>query len=538
MTYRIKNKAVNFKTIVLLVTAAVFISACGDQNSKVSDEKRNVVLIGIDGMSVSGFQKARTPNLDNLARAGSISLTTRAVMPSVSAPNWASHLMGAGPEQHGITDNGWTMNSHILDPVISDDDGYFPSVFKLVKEQITDAKTALFYDWDALADLYNPKYIDQAIFSKSYLQTFEKALPWIIENNPDFTFIYIGYPDETGHHYNWESTDYIESIEKVDEALGIFINGLKEAGKYQQTNFIVVTDHGGKNSGHGGITMEEMEVPWIVTGPDIRSNFVIDEPNSVTNTGPVIARLLGLPKPLGWTGTVPGTILNTGKSANESSGFVPQPYANIKSGIYDEDMLVSFYVSDPQCEIRYTKDGSDPAKTSTLNQYPALLQRTGVIKAAAFLGDNRSRILNIDFSRVDKIESITLSEMPSQEYPGLGPYTLSDKQLGDADYQQGGWIGYKGKDVEILVTLPEPENVNRIRLGYLNLPASWIFPPREITIEYSMNNSDFYNAGILTSDFIASKSDKGRNFVGLNMKGAQMRYIKLQIKNTGICPSG
>ena len=63
---------------------------------------KRVVMIALDGISVPGFTTAHTPNLDNLLAQGALSLTTRVVMPSVTLPNWTSHLTGSGPEQHGM----------------------------------------------------------------------------------------------------------------------------------------------------------------------------------------------------------------------------------------------------------------------------------------------------------------------------------------------------------------------------------------------------------------------------------------------------
>ena len=66
---------------------------------------KRIVLISLDGICVDGYLKAKTPNLDALMAEGSLSLDTRVVMPSVTLPNWTSHLCGSGPEQHGVVDN-------------------------------------------------------------------------------------------------------------------------------------------------------------------------------------------------------------------------------------------------------------------------------------------------------------------------------------------------------------------------------------------------------------------------------------------------
>lgn len=92
-------------------------------------------MISLDGISVAGFEKAHTPNLDRLMAEGSLSMSTRVVMPSVTLPNWTSHLTGSGPEQHGIVDNGWQIDKIKLPSVVKDEQGYYPSVFTVVKKR-------------------------------------------------------------------------------------------------------------------------------------------------------------------------------------------------------------------------------------------------------------------------------------------------------------------------------------------------------------------------------------------------------------------
>lgn len=62
-------------------------------------------------------------------------------MPSVTLPNWKSHLTGSGPEEHGIVNNSWTIDKHELMPLDTDAEGYYPSIFKLLKEQVPNIKT-------------------------------------------------------------------------------------------------------------------------------------------------------------------------------------------------------------------------------------------------------------------------------------------------------------------------------------------------------------------------------------------------------------
>ena len=114
-----------------------------------------------------------------------------------------------------------------------------------------DRKMGFYYDWDALANFYNLRYIDQVNYYKDYKVTLLNATSWIIEHDPEFTFIYIGYPDEVGHKYKWGSEQYLRSLEDVDTVIGDLYRALKHAGMYENTHIIVVTDHGGIDTGHG-----------------------------------------------------------------------------------------------------------------------------------------------------------------------------------------------------------------------------------------------------------------------------------------------
>ena len=107
---------------------SISFTSCNKNNSRV--KAKRIVMIGLDGISVNGYQTAKHPNLDKLMADGILSLTTRNVMPSVTLPNWTSHLTGSGPEQHGILSNGWRKNKIELPTTLNayQHDGYLTAV--------------------------------------------------------------------------------------------------------------------------------------------------------------------------------------------------------------------------------------------------------------------------------------------------------------------------------------------------------------------------------------------------------------------------
>lgn len=275
-----------------------------------------VVILGLDGFSVEGFKTARHPNLDRMMAEGVLSLTTRPVMPSVTLPNWTSHLTGSGPEEHGVTANNWTLQDHPLKALETDSDGFYPSIFKVLKEQVPHVKTAFYYNWAELVNSINKKYLDDVAFQwkDRYDSIYQKAFDFILRNrkDPSLVFLYSVHTDHAGHDHGWMSPQYISSIEAADVAIGVFLDKLRAEKLYDKTHFMLITDHGGHpKSGHGGTSMDEMLVPWAVTGPRIRKTGLSDMYNSNLNTALVVAKLFGIKAgqlPGSWVGKVPGVI--------------------------------------------------------------------------------------------------------------------------------------------------------------------------------------------------------------------------------------
>lgn len=263
---------------------------------------KRIVLISLDGICVDGYLKAKTPNLDALMAEGSLSLDTRVVMPSVTLPNWTSHLCGSGPEQHGVVDNSWEISKFVLPAIETDSKGYYPSVFKVLKEALPQAKTAFYYNWINLFYPYNKQYLDEVSYLEedAYVPNYEKALSFLMENrkNPTLVFLYSVHTDHAGHKHKWMSPEYIQSIEEADVEIGKFLEKMKQERLYKDTHFMFLTDHGGIEYGHGGVSTNEMIVPWGITGPGIKKGFKITEANNTVNTAALILHLFKVKQPL------------------------------------------------------------------------------------------------------------------------------------------------------------------------------------------------------------------------------------------------
>jgi arylsulfatase A-like enzyme len=69
-----------------------------------------------------------------------------------------------------------------------------------------------------------------------------------------------------------------------------------------ETVVLVTADHGGINKGHGGETMSELEIPWILAGPGVRAGTELADPINTFDTAPTVLRALGVAAPAYWIG--------------------------------------------------------------------------------------------------------------------------------------------------------------------------------------------------------------------------------------------
>ena len=260
----------------------------------------HVVVIGVDGLSPDGIQKAPTPHLHQLMKVGASTLHARAVMPTVSSPNWASMIMGAGPEQHGVTTNDWEPNKFEIAPTAVGSGGMFPTIFSLLRSQRPTAKIACFHDWEGFSRLFDRKAADIVEHPKGPVQTTERAITYLKEKRPEFTFIHLDHVDGAGHDHGHGTPQYYQAVTEADRLIGLILEGLKDAGIAEQTIVLITADHGGKGKGHGGATMAEIEIPWILAGPGVAAGKELSIPVNTYDTAATIAYIFGLKTPECW----------------------------------------------------------------------------------------------------------------------------------------------------------------------------------------------------------------------------------------------
>jgi len=276
--------AVNFISIFCLL----FFTACAGTGSKLHEEKtagftkaQHLVFIGLDGWGGSYTSRAEMPTAKRMMAAGSFTLKARCIMPSNSLPNWLALFNGTPPE-------------HI-------DSEQYPSIFTIINNSEHAGKAVFFYEWSELGDICTDDVSEkQTILSD--MESAQKIGAYIKETKPVFTAVVFNEPDSIGHNHRWGSEQYYAKLGELDSYIAIIEQAVKDAGIYDNTIFVLSSDHGGTFWGHGFNLIKQRRIPLVVYGAGIKEGYVIPASKSICDIAPTMAFILGLDIPLEWKG--------------------------------------------------------------------------------------------------------------------------------------------------------------------------------------------------------------------------------------------
>ena len=106
---------------------------------------------------------------------------------------------------------------------------------------------------------------------------------------------------------------------------------------------------------------------------------------------------------------------------------------------------------------------------------------------------------------------------------------MIDGIRGTANWSGGEWQGYWEKDLVATVDLGRVRRVSEVGAGFLQDIGSWIWFPRRVEIELSVDGKKFTRVATIVHDDAATAI---RNYVQA-IPAQDARYIRLRAANSG-----
>ena len=136
-------------------------------------------------------------------------------------------------------------------------------------------------------------------------------------------------------------------------------------------------------------------------------------------------------------------------------------------------------------QIRYTTNGSDPDSVkSPIYTTNTILNKYTKLKARAFKKGwlKSDSIMAIFYKNTFKADSIQTLLPLDSVYKGSGVKTLINGELGEMDFKSGKWLGFRTKNMEILLAYNNLVKVSSITLSALVDAGAYLMPPLYIEI--------------------------------------------------------
>jgi predicted AlkP superfamily pyrophosphatase or phosphodiesterase len=256
-----------------------------------------VLVVGVDGLGAFALRDSPPPNIAALMKRGSWTLKARGVLPTVSSPNWASMIMGAGPERHGVTSNEWEIDKYSIAPECTGPDGRFPTMFGRLHDRSPAVASVVVHDWKGFERLVEPNAPVQIRHVLGSPKAAGVAIELWRNRKPQLLFVQFDDVDHAGHDHGWGSPQYRAAVEVIDGLLGLLVDAVGP-----NTYILFTADHGGTGTRHGQETMRDLEIPWILAGPGIAPNQEIRIPVNTIDTAPTVTALFGVEPHPCWAG--------------------------------------------------------------------------------------------------------------------------------------------------------------------------------------------------------------------------------------------
>lgn len=244
---------------IALATATAMAAVTSSADAKIErsapPRADHVVFVAWDAFDAKYLERGiPTPNLDALARRGSITTST-GVLPSITNPSWSSVASGAFPERTLNTAYWYDPSANIVrgqsrDIAVETLGQSLRSAGRTLAsvQWFIEQDKSVFYgnpealytqpggDCDGRVDTAIDIIAGRPVDSGGHMVTVPKI--------PDFLGLYCSDLDDNGHKYGADAPIINETLAKLDKGLGRLVQATKDADIYGRTTFVLSGDHG------------------------------------------------------------------------------------------------------------------------------------------------------------------------------------------------------------------------------------------------------------------------------------------------------
>tara|TARA_B110000093_G_scaffold9279_1_gene8862 strand:- start:9218 stop:10018 length:801 start_codon:yes stop_codon:yes gene_type:complete len=214
-----------------------------------------------------------------------------------------------------------------------------------------------------------------------------------------------------------------------------------------------------------------------------------------------------------------------------------KPRLTVSNLIIDSSVVVAAELKMKDVKIYLTSDGSEPNENSKLYKQQLEITVPGIYKFKAFHPEWKvSETEIVEFIKKGKsVDTIIWETKPHEKYQGQGLNTLVNNSKAMVNFMDPEWMGFDAT-AKAKIVFEDMTDIKSFDIGYLNDPASWIFPPEKISVLVSYDGALFVEKEKRNIASLKQTIDQRMETISIPIN-EKIRAIKVEVKNIEIIPS-
>lgn len=223
------------------------------------------------------------------------------------------------------------------------------------------------------------------------------------------------------------------------------------------------------------------------------------------------------------------------KSNYSNAYYDLQSEVGFSSG-YDGTVQLSFKTNLPNAVISYVQSTDEKEKNYT---QPIKIDRSQTV-VAVYKKENSTLVTsgikhNFSFNKATG-RRITTSPAPASSYAGNGGnFGLVNGLKSEKGINSIEWCGWVSNEVELIIDLRQPTEINRIILNVLDQKNSWIYPPIVKEVAIGNDRNTFTPVNLNSKDFTDAEYIKN---IPMYFDKITTRYVRLKLSSLPKIPEG
>lgn len=237
----------------LFLITLIGLSACS-QKQQHQPNPNPLLLISFDGFRYDYLSKVEAPHFDSLIAHGVKAEGLIPVFPTKTFPNHYAIVTGLYPENSGFVGNTmydpkWDEWYRISDREAVEAGKWYGGepIWNTLEKQGVTTGTMFWVGSEADIQDMHPTYwktYNGDMPGKARIDTVIKWMTYPGDSAAVFATLYFELVDSQGHRYGTDSDELKQAVKKADRLIGYLKNQMQQADLWDETNVIIVSDHG------------------------------------------------------------------------------------------------------------------------------------------------------------------------------------------------------------------------------------------------------------------------------------------------------